>query len=106
MDDGAPGRHVRAGKKGGEAVGLTRRGKGTKLMAVVDGRGVPLGLLVASAQDAEVRLAEPTLATVRVPLSRGRPKTRPTSVVADKGYDEVPRRRRGADPRGAAHRDA
>ncbi len=56
-------------------------------MAVVDAQGLPLGLLVASAQEAEVRLAEPTLATIRVPRRRGRPKTRPVSIVADKGYD-------------------
>ena len=81
-------------KRGGDAVGLTRRGKGTKLMVVVDGQGLPLGLLVASAQQAEVRLAEPALATVRVPRPRGRPKTRPGTLVADKGYDSMGFRRR------------
>ena len=30
-------------KKGGEKVGLTRKGKGTKWMLVVDGNGLPLG---------------------------------------------------------------
>ena len=74
-------------KKGGGAIGLTRRGKGSKLMVVVDGQGVPLGLLVASAQRAEIKLAEPTLATIHVPQHRGRPKTRPQELVADKGYD-------------------
>src|SRR5688572_13515988 len=64
-------------KKGGDAIGLTRRGKGSKLMTVVEGHGLPIGLLVASARQAEIRLAEPTLATVRVPQQRGRPKTRP-----------------------------
>lgn len=81
-------------KRGGEAVGPTRRGKGTKVMAVVDGRGLPLGLLVASAREAEVTLAEPTLATIRVPQHWGRPKTRPRQVVADKGYDSAGFRRR------------
>lgn len=56
-------------------------------MIVVDGHGIPLGLLVASAQKAEVRLAESTLATVRVPQPRGRPRNRPRTLVADKGYD-------------------
>ena len=59
-------------------------------MAVVDGHGTPLGLLVASAQQAEIRLAEPTLATICVPQRRGRPKTRPTELVADKAYDSQP----------------
>ena len=56
-------------------------------MVAVDGQGLPLGLLVASAQEAEVHLAEPTLATIRVPRRRGRPRTRPKELVADKGYD-------------------
>lgn len=63
-------------------------------MAVVDGHGTPLGLLVASAQQAEIRLAEPTLATICVLQRRGRPKTRPKELVADKGYDSQPFRER------------
>ena len=68
-------------------MGLTRRGKGTKLMVVTDGAGIPLGTLVASAQQAEVHLAKATLSRVRVPRKRGRARTRPRSLVADKGYD-------------------
>ena len=81
-------------KKGGDAIGLTRRGKGSKLMAVVDGHGTPIGLLVASAQRAEIKLAEPTLATICVPTRWGRPKTRPKELVADKAYDSQPFRER------------
>jgi transposase len=36
---------------------------------------------------AEVKLAEQTLATIRVARSRGRPKRRPDKRVADRGYD-------------------
>jgi transposase len=75
-------------------VGLTRRGKGSKLMLVVENQGLPIGGLVTSAQKAEVKLAEPTLATVRVPRPRGRPRSRPKEVVADKGYDSAPLRQR------------
>jgi hypothetical protein len=39
-------------------VGLTKRGKGSKVMLVVEGQGLPLGVRVESAQKAEVRLAE------------------------------------------------
>lgn len=56
-------------------------------MLVTDGGGLPLGVLLASARTGEVRLAEATLATVRVPRPRGRPRTRPQALVADKGYD-------------------
>jgi transposase len=69
---------------------LTRKGKGTKWMLVTDGNGTPIGFLLAGANEAEVRLAEPTLATVRVPKPPGRPgrpRTRPGQVVADRGYD-------------------
>lgn len=68
-------------------MGLTRRGKGTKLMVVTDGAGIPLGTLVASAQKAEVHLAKATLRRIRVPRAWGRARTRPHSLVADKGYD-------------------
>jgi hypothetical protein len=47
--------------KRGQQIGLTRRGKGSKLMLVVESHGLPIGGLVTSAQKAEVKLAEPTL---------------------------------------------
>jgi transposase len=74
-------------KKGGEHVGLTRKGKGTKWMLVVDGNGLPLGFHLASASCVEVQLAKQTLDTIRVMRPRGRPKRRPTKLVADRGYD-------------------
>jgi transposase len=63
-------------------------------MLVVENHGLPIGGLVASAQQAEVKLAEPTLATVKVPKLWGRPRTRPKELVADKGCDSRPLRRR------------
>jgi transposase len=74
-------------KRGGEQVGLTRKGKGTKWMLVVDGHGLPLGFHLDSANRAEVRLAQQTLDTIKVARPRGRPKQRPEKVVADRGYD-------------------
>ncbi len=62
-------------------------------MLVADGGGIPLGILVESAQKAEVKLADSTLATVKVRRARGRPRSRPKEVVADKGYDSDPLRR-------------
>jgi hypothetical protein len=50
----------------GEAVGLAKRGQGSKAMVLVDGQGLPLGTMVASAQEAEVHLAEATVETVRI----------------------------------------
>ena len=77
MGAGPPGCHFRPSQKGGDQVGLTHKGKGAKLMLVVDNQGIPLGALVASAQRAEITLAEATLATVRVPRVRDAPAVVP-----------------------------
>ncbi|HEY1391495.1 MAG TPA: IS5 family transposase [Ktedonobacterales bacterium] len=80
-------------KKGGEKVGLTKKGKGTKWMLVIDGNGLPLGFHLDSANTAEVRLAEQTLDTVAVERPRGRPRRRPEKLVADRAYDSSAFRR-------------
>lgn len=69
-------------------------GKGSKVMVVVDGNGLPIGLQVDSAQPHEITLAEPTLQTISVPRKRGRPRTRPKKLVADKAYDSADSRRK------------
>jgi transposase len=74
-------------KQGGDKVGLTKKGKGTKWMLVVDGNGLPLGFHLDSANRAEVRLAQRTLDTIKVARPHGRPKQRPAKLVADRGYD-------------------
>jgi transposase len=90
------GRQFRSGEKRGCGVGKTKRGKGTKWMVVVDGRGVPLGNYLHSASPAEVRLAETTLAAIHVarPHRAGRPRQKPVRVIADKAYDSDPLRKR------------
>jgi transposase len=74
-------------KKGGEKVGLTKKGKGTKWMLAIDGNGLPLGFHLDSANAAEVRLAGATLDTIAVPRPTGRPRQRPEKLVADRAYD-------------------
>jgi transposase len=60
-------------------------------MVVVDGKGLPLGISIASASPAEVKLAPETLATISVPRGGpGRPKTKPKRLIADKAYDSDP----------------
>src|SRR5664279_1143662 len=88
------GRQLRTSEKGGSAVGKTKRGKGTKWMVLVDGQGLPLGVRLESASPSEVTLAQATLAEVRVPRSQGRPRQKPERVIADRGYDSDPLRRR------------
>jgi len=59
-------RDLRPGKKGGQCVGPTKRGKGTKLMVLGDGASTPLGIHVDSASPAEVLLVDKTLDSVSV----------------------------------------
>ena len=64
-------------------------------MVVVDGQGIPLGIHVASANQAEVSLVERTLRTIRVPRAGGgRPRQNPERLIADRGYDSDPLRER------------
>jgi hypothetical protein len=46
-------------------------GAGISGMLVVESQGFPIGGLVASTQQAEVKLAKSTLATVKVPMKCG-----------------------------------
>jgi transposase len=62
---------------------------------VVDGQGVPLGNLLASASPAEVTRLEPTLETIAVPRNGpGRPRQKPERVIYDKACDSDPLRQR------------
>ena len=90
------GREFCPREKRGCGVGKTKRGKGTKWMVVVDGRGLPLGNYLHSASPAEVKLAETTLATIQIGRSHqaGRPRQKPLRVIADKAYDSDPLRKR------------
>lgn len=83
-----------AAKAGGGGVGNTRKGKGTKIEIVSEGHSIPIGLVVANANQAEITLAESTLKTIRIPQARGRPKTRPGLVCADRAYDSQALRRK------------
>src|SRR5215469_2338469 len=54
-------------KKRGLKVGKTKRGKGTKVMAVADRHGLPVAVFVESATPHEVKLVVPTLIQMVVP---------------------------------------
>jgi transposase len=64
-------------------VGKTKRGKGTKLMAVADGSSLPLALSGFSASPHEVTLVESTLDDFLIDQP-------PQRLVADKAYDSDP----------------
>src|SRR5208282_4805671 len=67
-------------KKGGLKVGKTKRGKGTKIMAVADRNGLPVSICVESATPHEVKLATSTLVQMVVPDP-------PQHLIADNAYD-------------------
>jgi transposase len=67
-------------KKGGTGVGKTKRGKGTKIMAVADSAGLPVAVCTESATPHEVTLVQQTLADIFVaePIER---------LIGDNAYD-------------------
>jgi transposase len=80
-------RHVFLGKKRGECVGKTKRGKGTKIMVHSDASGLPLSIHIASASPHEVTLIEPL-------LERRRLRRLPRRLIYDLAADSDPLRRR------------
>jgi transposase len=64
-------------------VGKTKRGKGTKLMAVADGAGIPVAIHATSASPHEVTLVETTLEQSFV-------STGPERLIGDLAYDSDP----------------
>jgi hypothetical protein len=75
--------HLQRGQKGGSAVGKTKRGKGTKVMAVADRSGLPVAAWIQSASPAEVTLAEETLDHAFLDVA-------PDCLIGDKAYDSDP----------------
>ncbi len=62
----------------------TKRGKGTKLMAVADSAGLPVAIHVASASPHEVTLVENTVTKCIIIDEK------PTRLIADRAYDSDP----------------
>jgi len=76
-------RQLQFGEKRGSAVGPTRRGKGSKIMAISDGHGLPLAVHVASASPHETKLVEPTIERCFLPET-------PERLIGDRAYDSDP----------------
>jgi transposase len=64
-------------------VGKTKRGKGSKLLAVADRSGLPLAVCAASASPHEVTLVTPTLESRFV-------ADMPVRLIGDRAYDADP----------------
>lgn len=74
------GRDFCSGQKRGRQVGKTKKGKGTKIMGIADGHGLPLALRTESASPAEVKLVAATL-EARIVADV------PERLIGDKAYD-------------------
>jgi hypothetical protein len=67
-------------KGGGEGVGLTRKGKATKIRLAVDAQGIPLGVSLAGAVSSEPQMVQATMEFMDK-------ETYTEKLVGDKAYD-------------------
>ena len=68
------------GKKRGDGVGKTKRGKGTKIMGLTDSFGLPIAVDASSASPHEVTLVDTTLDACFL-------EELPAQLIGDKAYD-------------------
>jgi transposase len=70
-------------KGGGAEVGTTKRGKGMKIMAIVDRHGLPLAASTHAANHHEVRLVQLCFDFYMI-------EAKPKNLIADRAYDSDP----------------
>jgi len=70
-------------KGGGEQIGPTRRGKGVKIMAIVDRHGLPLAVTTHAANHHEVTLVQLTFDFYMI-------EAMPENLIGDRAYDSDP----------------
>jgi transposase len=76
------------GRGGGEGVEHGHKGKGVTIHSLVDAQGMPLSISVTPANASEREQTIKMLDAIKIKTGRrGRPKTRPKQLAADKGYD-------------------
>lgn len=71
----------------GEGIGRSRGGLSSKIHLAVDGRGLPLSVILTPGQDGDNPQLIPLLEAISVRRTgRGRPRSKPEAVLADKAY--------------------
>lgn len=80
-EKGAP-----ANEPGDHAIGRSRGGLTTKIHLAADGHCRPLAFVLTAGQAGDAPAFADVMAGLRVPRLRGRPRTRPDLVLADKAY--------------------
>jgi transposase len=74
----------------GEALGRSRGGLTSKIHLAVDGRGLPMSIILTPGQAGDNPQLLPLLDQIAVGREGpGRPRTRPDRVVADKAYSHL-----------------
>jgi transposase len=72
-----------AAKGGGRGVGKTKRGKGVKIMGIVDRNGLPAAVITHAANHYEVTLVHLTFDFYMI-------EAKPEKLIGDKAYDSDP----------------
>lgn len=70
-------------QKRGLGIGKTKKGKGTKIMAIADASGIPLSVWTTGASSHEVKLVEETIKKRFI-------KEKPKRIIGDMAYDSDP----------------
>jgi len=70
-------------KGGGEEIGLTKRGKGVKIMGIVDRHGLPLSASTHAANHHEVTLVQLSFDLYMI-------EAKPDKLIGDRAYDSDP----------------
>jgi hypothetical protein len=70
-------------KGGGEQIGPTRRGRGVKIMAIVDRHGLPLAGTTHAANHHEVTLVQLTFEFYMI-------EAKPENLIGDRAHDSDP----------------
>src|SRR5580698_9826736 len=75
--------HMLPQKGGGSEIGPTKRGKGMKIMAIVDRHGLPLSVSTHAANHHEVRLVQLCFDFYMI-------EAKPENLIGDRAYDSDP----------------
>lgn len=77
----------------GHGIGRSRGGLTTKIHTAVDGNGRPLAVVVTGGQRNDGAMMAEVLDEIVVPRHRGRARSRPDAVIADRAYSSGVTRR-------------
>jgi transposase len=70
-------------QKRGLDIGKTKKGKGTKIMAITDASGIPLSIWTTGASTHEIKLVEQTIEERFI-------REKPKNIIGDQAYDSDP----------------